>query len=52
MKVIVILADSLRKDHLGCYGNEWIETPNIDALAKESVIFENAYPEALSLIHI
>jgi len=52
MKVIVILADSLRKDHLGCYGNEWIETPNIDALAKESVIFENAYPEALPTIPV
>ena len=52
MKVIVILSDSLRKDHLGCYGNEWIKTPNIDALAKESVVFENAQPEALPTIPV
>jgi arylsulfatase A-like enzyme/Flp pilus assembly protein TadD len=28
---------------LGCYGNKGIQTPNIDALAKEGVLFENAY---------
>lgn len=38
MNVIVIMLDSLRADHLGCYGNEWIRTPNIDRLARESVL--------------
>lgn len=52
MNVICILLDSLRADHLGCYGNTWIETPNIDRLAKESVVFENAYPEALPTVPI
>lgn len=41
MNVIVIVSDSCRKDHLGCYGNEWMHTENLDALAAESVIFEN-----------
>ena len=31
---------------IGCYGNKQAQTPNIDALAKESVLFENAYSNA------
>lgn len=31
---------------LGCYGNRQAQTPNIDAFAKESVLFENAYSHA------
>ncbi len=52
MNLILIMADSLRVDHIGCYGNDWIETPNIDALAKESVLFEGVYPEALPTIPV
>jgi arylsulfatase A-like enzyme len=37
--VIVISLDTARADHFGCYGNTWIQTPNIDALAKESILF-------------
>jgi len=43
MKVILIYADSLRRDHLGCYGNEWIHTPNLDRLASEATVFDHAY---------
>lgn len=43
MNVILILSDTFRRDHLGCYGAEWIETPNLDALAKRSVVFDRAY---------
>jgi arylsulfatase A-like enzyme len=32
--------DSLRGDHLGCYGYESAHTPHIDALAQEGVIFD------------
>jgi len=42
MNVIQIVCDTLRKDHLGCYGNEWIHTPNLDQLAAEAVLFERA----------
>lgn len=46
MNVILIVLDSLRKDHVGAYGNDWIQTPNLDALAKESLRFTRAYPES------
>lgn len=41
--VVVITIDTLRADHLGCYGDKLIHTPNIDALASEAVRFERAY---------
>lgn len=41
--VVVITIDTLRADHLGCYGYKQIRTPNIDALAAESFRFERAY---------
>lgn len=40
--ILVIFSDQLRRDALGCYGNPDIETPNIDALAKDGVRFNNA----------
>ncbi len=39
--VILISVDTLRADHLGCYGNEWVESPVMDALAAQGVLFEN-----------
>ncbi len=50
MNVIVIMADSWRFDYLGCYGNDWIKTPNIDKFAEESTVFENAYAEGCPTI--
>ncbi|HYQ83241.1 MAG TPA: sulfatase-like hydrolase/transferase, partial [Rubrobacter sp.] len=32
--VVLIIMDSLRKDHIGAYGNENVRTPNLDALAE------------------
>ena len=43
MNTIFILIDSLRRDYLGCYGNTWVQTPNLDALAENSTVFENSY---------
>src|SRR5437763_16215412 len=43
MNVVVITIDTLRADHLGCYGYRQIHTPNIDALAAEASRFERAY---------
>jgi len=43
MNILLITIDTLRADHLGCYGNERAQTPNIDKLAAEGVLFENAY---------
>ena len=50
MNVILIVIDSLRKDHVGAYGNDWIQTPNLDALAAQSLVFTEARPEAMPTI--
>ncbi len=52
MNVILIILDTLRKDHVGAYGNEWIVTPHLDALAKESVLFTRAYPDSLPTLPV
>src|SRR2546427_1423032 len=41
--VVFITIDTLRADHLGCYGYKQIRTPNIDRLAAEGIRFERAY---------
>jgi arylsulfatase A-like enzyme len=41
--VIFVCIDTLRADHLGCYGYEKDTSPNMDAFAKESVFFKNSY---------
>jgi hypothetical protein len=48
--VVLIIMDSLRKDHIGVYGNDKIKTPNLDALAEESLRFSRAYPESAPTI--
>ena len=50
MNVILIVLDSLRRDHVGCYGNTWIKTPCLDAFSTESALFERAAPESLPTI--
>ncbi len=47
---IVLMFDSLQHNYLGCYGNTWIKTPNMDRLAREGVLFENCYTEGLPTI--
>src|SRR6516225_6883984 len=41
--VLLITLDTVRADHIGCYGYSRIETPAIDRLASDGVRFENAY---------
>jgi arylsulfatase A-like enzyme/Flp pilus assembly protein TadD len=40
--VLLISIDTLRPDHLGCYGYHGIATPAIDAIAAEGVLFSDA----------
>jgi arylsulfatase A-like enzyme len=45
MKVIVVLLRGLHLGYLGCYGNEWIDTPHLDRLAAEGVVFDQHFAE-------
>ena len=41
--VVLITIDTLRADHVGCYGYTKIKTPNIDGLARDGTRFERAF---------
>jgi len=41
--ILWICTDQQRFDTLGCYGNPFVATPNIDRLARNGVLFEQAY---------
>jgi arylsulfatase A-like enzyme/tetratricopeptide (TPR) repeat protein len=41
--VIIISIDTLRSDHLPAYGYRGVETPAIDAFAREAIVFDRAY---------
>jgi len=43
MKTVFIVLDTLRRDHLSCYGYNLKTSPHIDELAEEGVIFDNEY---------
>ena len=40
--VILITIDTVRADHVGCYGYKDIQTPTLDALAHDGIVFEQA----------
>src|SRR5262249_49505540 len=42
INIVLVTIDTLRADRLGCYGYSKIETPNLDSLAQQGVLFENA----------
>jgi arylsulfatase A-like enzyme len=50
LNIIVIIADTFRADHLGCFGNPRIKTPHLDQLAQEGVLFTNVTTEGLPTI--
>ena len=43
MNIILIVSDTLRRDHLGCYGNAWIHTPHLDRLSEQAITFDRCY---------
>jgi arylsulfatase A-like enzyme len=43
MNVLFIITDQHRADHLSCYGNPIVKTPNLDKLASEGIRFTNAF---------
>ncbi len=50
MNVIVVVCNGLHLGFLGPYGNSWIETPHIDRLATEGVVFDHHFPENLTTL--
>lgn len=52
MKVILLVIDTLRVDHLGCYGYNRKTSPYIDQLAEESVVYENAFQATYQSSHL
>ncbi|MCF7802656.1 MAG: sulfatase-like hydrolase/transferase [Candidatus Marinimicrobia bacterium] len=43
MRILYIDIDTLRPDHLGCYGYHRETSPNIDSVAEQGIRFENCY---------
>ena len=52
MNIVLVIIDSLRQDHVGAYGNDWIHTPHLDAFARESTVFTRCYPESLPTLPV
>ena len=46
-RAVVVSFDRLHLGYLGCYGNDWIETPHLDRLATSAVVFDRHYCENL-----
>lgn len=47
MNLVIVTIDSLRSDHVGAYGNDWIKTPHLDKFINESAKFTRANPESM-----
>ncbi|MBS0203736.1 MAG: sulfatase-like hydrolase/transferase [Planctomycetes bacterium] len=47
MQAIVVTFDRLASRLVGCYGNEWIETPNIDRMAATATVFDNYFADSM-----
>ncbi len=41
--ILILMTDQQRYDSLGCYGADWVKTPNLDRLASQGVVFDNYY---------
>src|SRR5207237_4781731 len=43
--IVLVTMDTLRADHLGCYGYTEIKTPALDALAGDGLLYQNAFAQ-------
>lgn len=46
--ILLLMSDNQSADHLGCYGDTSVKTPKIDQIAKNGVLFKNAFCSAPS----
>lgn len=49
MNLLVVVVDRLHIGYLGCYGNSWVGTPGIDALAAGALVFDHAIVDTTRL---
>ncbi|GHT45493.1 hypothetical protein FACS189454_05060 [Planctomycetales bacterium] len=49
MNVVCVSLDGLHSGMLGAFGNAWIQTPTLNSLAAQSVLFDRYYAETLDL---
>jgi hypothetical protein len=45
MKILIVEVSALHLGFLGCCGNDWVATPNLDRLAAESVVFDQHFAD-------
>jgi len=50
VNIILVVIDTLRYDHVAANGNDRIRTPNLDALAERSWVFERAFASSFPTI--
>lgn len=50
LNVIVLVSDTFRADNLAAYGSEWVDAPNLNKFAQQSILFADAYPEGMPTI--
>ncbi|MDR0610350.1 MAG: sulfatase-like hydrolase/transferase [Planctomycetaceae bacterium] len=49
MNIFCLSIDGFHSGMIGAYGNSWIQTPSLDRLASQSVLFDRCYVETLDL---
>ena len=47
MKALFIMLDTVRRDFLQTYGNDWVRTPNLQRFARRGVVFDNHWAGSL-----
>ena len=47
--ILIAMGDDISYPHMGAYGTSWVKTPGFDRVAKDGILFKNAYtPNAKS----
>lgn len=49
MQAVILSFDSLAANSIGCYGNDWIETPHFDQLASMGIVFDRCFADTVGI---
>lgn len=50
MKILVLHIRGLSTGYIGCYGNDWIDTANMDRLASEGIVFDQHFADTMTSV--